>query len=156
MTSLSASGDNTSARSSHPDMNTAAAAAAATSSVARRSGTQHYHQHRTSNFSKRAMTLALKAVAAREVRESGKEVAAAAAAKRKGGHRDEQVARSRAQEKAKHLILQASRPGAMYGDAVAEANNITRVGERGGGARGREGVERVRGGKGGDKTGISR
>lgn len=152
MISLSASVDNTSVRSSHPDTNTAATA---TSSVARRSDKQHCHQHRTGNFSKRAMALALKAVAAREVREGGKEVAAAAA-KRKGGHCDEQVARSRAQEKAKRLILRASRPGAMYGDAVAEANNVTRVGGRGGGERGRGGTERVRGGKGGDKNGLLR
>lgn len=91
-------------------------------------------QQQHNRLSNRALALALKAVAAREVRKWGQEASAVAAAKLKHADRDEQVARVRAREKAKRAIVRASRPDAMYGHAVAEANHLRTVG--GGGVGG--------------------
>lgn len=70
------------------------------------------------------MCLAVKTVLSREVREGGKAAAATLAARlsEKMFESDGRVVRARRREKMRAAELHASRPEAMYGDAVKHAN----------------------------------
>lgn len=76
------------------------------------------------DFSRRAWSLASKAVLARSVREESKAAPAIVAARLGSQHADsdDRVACARAREKVRVALLRASRPGTMYGEAVKEAN----------------------------------
>lgn len=76
-------------------------------------------------MSHRELSLALKAIVSREVRENSKAASATVAA-RLGGRsveeRHNRVGRAHDEEKLRAARLRAAKPGAVYGDAVKEAN----------------------------------
>lgn len=79
---------------------------------------------RKRKLSRQGLNLALKAVISRAVREEGKAALKANAARLGGqqAERDRHVARARGREKMRVALMRVNRPGAMYGDAVQEAN----------------------------------
>ncbi len=75
-------------------------------------------------MSRRELSLAVKTIGSRKVRESSKAASAVVAA-RVGGKRCERnnrVSRAYAEDKTRVAQLRAAKPGVIYGDAVKEAN----------------------------------
>lgn len=76
-------------------------------------------------MSHRELSLTMKTIGSRKVRESSK-VASAIVAARLGGKRHEEcsnrVSRVHAEDKMRVAQLRAAKPGVVYGDAVKEAN----------------------------------
>lgn len=75
-------------------------------------------------MSRRELSLTMKAVVSREVRENSK-VASTTVAGRLGGRSVQErnrVGRAHGEEKLRVARLRAAKPGAVYGDAVKKAN----------------------------------
>jgi len=75
-------------------------------------------------MSHRELSLTMKTIGSRKVRESSK-VASATVAARVGGNRcerDNRVSRVHAEDKMRLAQQRAAKPGVIYGDAVKEAN----------------------------------
>lgn len=79
---------------------------------------------RTSDMSHRQLSLTMKAIASRAVRESSKLASATVAARLRGqnGERSKRVNRAHGEERLKVAQLRTTRREAIYGDAVKQAN----------------------------------